>query len=224
LKTDYLQAEVTAIDQLTAQLKSGVELDIVKKLLNLVERLIAENAEQKVELQKLRDEINRLKGEQGKPDIKVNKRKDGDVSSEADRKQAEADANGEVAENADGKKKRQREAKLPKIKIDREQICPLDKTGLPDDLVFKYYQDVIVQNITIKTDNVKYRRAAYYSPSQKKYYYGALPDEARGKGEYGVGIRTLIPVLKTECNMSQQRIQGFFHNFGINVSATYIAQ
>jgi len=114
LKTDYLQAEVTAIDQLTAQLKSGVELDIVKKLLNLVERLIAENAEQKVELQKLRDEINRLKGEQGKPDIKVNKRKDGDVSSEADRKQAEADANGEVAENADGKKKRQREANYPR--------------------------------------------------------------------------------------------------------------
>lgn len=224
MKTEDLQAEVTAIDQQTAQLKSGVEQAIVKKLLNLVERLIAENTAQKAELQKLRDEINRLKGEQGKPDIKANKKKDGNISSEAERKQAETEANGEGGSCADEKKKRQREPKLPNIKIDREQICPLDKTGLPDDLVFKYYQDVVVQNITIKTDNVKYRRAAYYSPSQKKYYYGALPDEVCGQGEYGAGIRTLIPVLKTECNMSQQRIQGFFHNFGIKVSATYIAQ
>lgn len=224
MKTEDLKAEVTAIDQQTAQLKSGVELDIVKKLLNLVERLIAENAEQKIELQKQCDEINRLKGEQGRPDIKANKRKDGDISSEAERKQAETDANDESVEDADDKKKRKREPKLPNIKIDREQICPLDKTGLPDDLVFKYYLDVVVQNIIIKTDNVKYRRAAYYSPSKKKYYYGALPDDVRGKGEYGAGIRTLIPVLKTECNMSQQRIKGFFHNFGINVSATYIAQ
>jgi Transposase IS66 family len=224
LKTENLQAEVTAIDQESAQLKNGVEMDIVKKLLNLVERLIAENAEQKAKLQNLHDEINRLKGEQGKPDIKANKKKDGDISSEDERKQAEADANGEGGNDIGGKKKRQREPKLPKIKIDREQLCPLDKTGLPDDLVFKGYEDIIIQNITIKTDNVKYRRAVYYSPSQKKSYYGALPDEVRGKGEYGAGIRTLIPVLKTECNMSQQRIKGFFYNFGIDVSASYIAQ
>lgn len=224
MNTDDLQAEIIAIDHESTQLKNGVERDIVKRLLNLVERLVAENAEQKAELQNLRDEINRLKGEQGKPDIKANKKKDGDISSEAERKQAEADANGEAVENADGKKKRQREAKLPKIKIDREQICPLDKTGLPDDLIFKGYEDVVVQNIIIKTDNVNYRRAVYYSPSQKKTYYGALPDEVRGQGEYGIGIRTLIPVLKTECNMSQQRIKGFFCNFGIDVSATYIAQ
>lgn len=224
MKTADLQAEITAIDQEIIHLKSGVELDIVKKLLNLVERLIAENAEQKAEIQKLRDEINRLKGEQGKPDIKANKKQENDISSEDERRQAEADANGESDENTDGKKKRQRASKLPKIKIDREQICPLDKTDLPDDLIFKGYEDVVVQNIIIKTDNVKYRRAKYYSPSQKKYYYGELPDEVRGKGEYGAGIRTLIPVLKTECNMSQQRIQGFFHNFGVDVSATYIAQ
>lgn len=224
MNTEDLLAEIIAIDHESTQLKNGVERDIVKRLLNLVERLVAENAEQKAELQNLRDEINRLKGEQGKPNIKANKKKDADISSEAERKQAEVDANGEAVENADGKKKRQREAKLPKIKIDREQICPLDKTGLPDDLIFKGYEDVVVQNIIIKTDNVNYRRAIYYSPSQKKTYYGALPDEVRGQGEYGIGIRTLIPVLKTECNMSQQRIKGFFCNFGIDVSATYIAQ
>jgi hypothetical protein len=224
LKTEDLQAEVTAIDQETAQLKSGADRDIVKKLLNLVERLVAENASLKAEIQTLRDEINRLKGEQGKPDIKANKKKDGDISSEAERKQAEAAALAGTDEPSDNKKKRNRAPKLPGIKIDREEFCLLDKTGLPDDVVLIYYTDVVVQNIIIKTDNVKYRRAVYYSPSQNKYYRGELPDEVRGKGEYGAGIRTLIPVLKTECNMSQKRIKGFFHNFGIKVSAAYVAQ
>jgi hypothetical protein len=106
LKTENLQAEVTAIDQESAQLEIGVERDIVKKLLNLIERLIAENAEQKAELQKLRDGIKQLKGEQGKPDIKANKKKDGDISSEDERRQAAANANGEEAKDIDGKKKR----------------------------------------------------------------------------------------------------------------------
>jgi hypothetical protein len=51
-----------------------------------------------------------------------------------------------------------------------------------------------------------------------------LPDDVRGKGEYGAGIRTLIPVvLKTEYTMSKKRILGFFCNFGIAVSATCIS-
>lgn len=223
MKTDDLQAEITAIHQQIAQLISGgVELDIVKKLLNLVEKLGSENGELKTEIQKLRDEINRLKGEQGKPDMKANKKAD-DISSEQERKQAQADANGE-ARDTDSKKTRQREAKLPTIKIDREQICFLDKTGLPDDLVFKGYQEVVIQDIIIKTDNVKYHREVYYSASERKSYYGALPDEVRGQGRYGPGVRSLIPLLNIECNTSQQRIRGFFQNFGLDVSAAYIAQ
>jgi hypothetical protein len=48
--------------------------------------------------------------------------------------------------------------------------------------------------------------------------------DIRGKGKYGWGIRTLIPVLKAEGNMSEKRVLGFFRNFGIEVSATYISQ
>jgi regulator of replication initiation timing len=44
-------------------------------LLNLVEELLAENRALREENQHLRDEINRLKGEQGKPDIRANKSK-----------------------------------------------------------------------------------------------------------------------------------------------------
>ena len=43
-------------------------------LLNLVEELKQETLTQRAEIQRLRDEINRLKGEQGKPDIKASKK------------------------------------------------------------------------------------------------------------------------------------------------------
>jgi hypothetical protein len=224
-----IQAEINAIAQEIALMESSEAQAIVRKLLNIIERLAGENETQKNELQKLRDEINRLKGEKGKPLIKANKNKDSDLSSETERKEAEENANKDTETcndemgNANGKKKRKRTSKLSKIKIDREQLCPLNKEGLPDDLEFKGYEAVVVQNIIITTDNVKYLREVYYSPSQNKSYLGELPGNVQSKGEYGDGIRALIPILKTECNMSEKRILGFFQNVGIEVSATYLS-
>ena len=231
MNTQDLQAELTAIDQEIAQQENSATQAMVKKLLNIIEKLFGKIVSLENELQEAHNEINRLKGEKGKPDIKGNKKKDGDISSETERKEAEAKANvdvgsgdGEASGDAVGKKKRHREPKLPKIKIDREQICPLDKEGLPDDLEFKGYEEVVVQNIIITTDNVKYRREVYYSPSEHKSYLGELPKEIRGQGEFGPGIRALIPILKSEGNMSEKRILGFFQNFGVVVSPTYISQ
>ncbi len=63
-------------------------------LYNLVEDLHSDNKKLREENQKLNNEINRLKGEQGKPDIKPNIKKDGDISSEQERKKAEAPVDG----------------------------------------------------------------------------------------------------------------------------------
>ena len=46
---------------------------VVLYLMNLVENLHAKVQEQAKEIQRLRDENNRLKGEQGKPNIRPNK-------------------------------------------------------------------------------------------------------------------------------------------------------
>ena len=127
---------------------------------------MGENYIQKIELQELRDEINRLKREKGKPYVKANKKKDGEISPEAERKEAEANPNKDVTtgndetteDNSDKKKKSKRESKLPKIKIDCDEICYLNKDGLPDDSIFKGYKPVVVHNIIIKSDNVRYLR------------------------------------------------------------------
>lgn len=227
MPSQELQAEIIAILHDMTPIEDSLARSIIIRLLDLLERVLEENDALKKELQELRDEINRIKGEQGKPNIKANHKKDEDISSETERKEAEAKANGDgdvVQPEADGKKRRRRERKLPKIKIDREEICRVNKEGLPEDLEFKGYSDVVVQNIIIKTDNVKYRREIYYSPSQNRSYLGELPKEVREQGEFGPGVRALIPILKTEGNMSEKRILGFFQNFGVEISPAYISQ
>jgi hypothetical protein len=61
---------------------------VVQTLMNQVETLHEQNRTQAAEIQRLRDEIARLKGEQGKPDIKPSRAPDEphDRSSEAERK------------------------------------------------------------------------------------------------------------------------------------------
>ena len=60
---------------------SGQVRQLLAMLLNLVEELLAEIRNLKVERQELRDEVNRLKGEQGKPKIKANKKENEQATS-----------------------------------------------------------------------------------------------------------------------------------------------
>ena len=207
---DELQTDVTTIAD--AALKTTVS-----GLLNLVETLSAEYEALREENQQLNDEINRLKGEQGKPEIKANTQQQSDDHSSEKERQTD---NGLPA---DDKKKRQRAAKLPRVIIDREQICPVDKNSLPADARSKGYSDIVIQDIKIVTDNVKYRREVYYSPSLNQTFLGKLPADVAGKGEFGVGVRSLIPLLKSECNLSESCILDFFQNFGIVISSAYIS-
>ena len=102
----------------------------VEILLNLIEQLNSKVIELEVENQKLRDENNRLKGEQGKPDIKANKKKQlkNDYWSEKERKTA---------------KNHQKSRKNAQIKIDREKIVEYPAAKLPEDAKFKGYEEVI---------------------------------------------------------------------------------
>ena len=62
---------------------------VIHQLLNLVESFNQENQELKRQLQELRDEISRLKGEQGKPKIRPQKKPSKNNSSEKERKEPE---------------------------------------------------------------------------------------------------------------------------------------
>ena len=181
-------------------------------LINLVESLSEQNEKLKIEIQKLRDENNRLKGEQGKPNIRGNKGsgKNTDLSQEKERKQRE------------GKKKKKSKRKKEKIPIDRTEVCKVDLSKLPADAEFKGYESVVVQEILIKTDNVEYMKEVFYSASEKRTYVGELP--AGIVGEFGPGIRSLVCTLKYVANMSQPKIHELLENCGVFISQPTISR
>jgi hypothetical protein len=185
--------------------------EVFRILLLLIEELCEENEKLKVEIQKLRDAINLLKGEQTRPNIKSSgKKPNNDISSEEERR------------TSNTSKKKKSKAKKHKIKIDRIEVCKVDQDILPDDAEFKGYQDVVVQEIIIKTDNVKYKKEIYYSPSQKKTYMGKLPPEV--KGDFGPGVKSMVCTLKHVANVSEPKIHEFLDNFRIFISPASISR
>ncbi|MGB5715347.1 MAG: hypothetical protein WBM44_31100, partial [Waterburya sp.] len=180
----------------------------VEVLLNLIEQLHSKVEDLEQENQKLRDEINRLKGEQGQPEIKGKKPRgfNHDYSSEKERK---------IVKNQD--KSRQKE----RLKIDREEILECEPEKLPVDGEFKGYEEVIVQDIKLNTDNVLFRKQKYYSPSQKKTYLASLP--AGYEGEFGPGIKALVISLYYGGNMTQGKLLELLEDLGISISAGHLS-
>jgi len=176
--------------------------DAIGMLLNLVEELKQENDALREDVQQLRDEVNRLKGEQGKPKIKPGKKTEGsDHSSEKERRQS---------------KKRRRRRKINRIKIDREEKLKVERSQLPEDAKFKGYEAVTIQDLVIKTDNVRFLKEKYYSPSLHKTYLASLP--AGYKGEFGPGIRSLVITLYYAAEMTEPKIVEFLDNMGVLIS------
>ena len=182
--------------------------ETILSLLNIIEAQAKEINELRAQLQNLRDEINRLKGEQGKPDIKPNKKnkEHNDVSSEKERKK-----------NKPWKKRK----KNQNIKIDDTRKCRVDKDKLPDDAQFKGYKDVIVQGLKIESNNILFKKEIYYSPSLNKTYIADLPDDY--DGGFDSTIKSLIIILKNVCNVSEPKILDFLTNVGVNISAGSIS-
>ena len=173
-------------------------------LLNLVETLKAENQALREQVQRLRDEINRLKGEQGRPNIKPNRQKhvSSDHSSERERRKP---------------KERKKRRKLDRVKIDRTEELDVEPERLPADAEFKGHEEVTVQDLSIHTDNVLFRKRKYYSASEGKTYLAELPPGY--KGEFGPGIKSLAIVMHFGMQTTQPKILEFFGHFGIQVSS-----
>lgn len=179
-------------------------------LFNLVEFMFSENEKQKKEIQILKDENNRLKGEQGKPDIKGNNNgKGGDLSSEKERKKREI------------KKPRKKKKKKANLNINKTIPCPVDRSKLPDDAVSNGFADVIVQDIEIKAVNIKFQREIFYSPSEKKTYSGNLPDG--WSGNFSPRVKAFVLSLYHDSKLTIPSIESFFNTHGVFISESTIS-
>jgi hypothetical protein len=182
----------------------------VTALFNLVEFMFRENKKYKDEIQNLKNEINRLKGEQGKPDIKSNNKEKGkNISSEQER------------HKRDKNKSRKPKSKKAHLEIHDTKKCTVDKSELPLDAVFKGYSDVIVQDIKIEAVNIRFQREIYYSSSKKKTYSGKLPDG--WNGDFSPGVKALILSLYHDLKLTMPSIVSFFNTHGVLISESTIS-
>ena len=177
--------------------------ELVRQLLNLLEDVTADLRAAQAEIQRLRDELHRLKREQGQPTIKANTPPPPpkDHSSEQERRTPKVWTKGR---------------KTDRIPIDREQVVQVDPDRLPPDAVFKGYEEVVVQDVRFCTDNVLFHKEKFYSPSQHTTYLASLPQGYRG--QFGPGIKSLALVFYYGAQMSEPKVAELLRSVGVQIS------
>jgi hypothetical protein len=177
---------------------------LIVRLMNLIEAVTTDLRDAQAEIQRLRDENSRLKGEQGKPKIKANTPKPPrvDYSSEKERRKP---------------KPRQKQAKKEKLEIHREQTLIVDKASLPPDAEFKGYEDVVVQDVVFRADNVCFHKEKYWAPSTSQTFLAPLP--LGYEGQFGPGLKALTVTLYFGGGMSEPKIRELYKDMGVQISA-----
>jgi hypothetical protein len=207
-ETEILSFDFNIFDFNIEEIEDSRLKEIFRKWMNYSEAQASEIKELKEENQKLKDEINRLKGEQGKPSIRKQTQGKSDISSEKERKEE--------------KKKKKRMKKVGNIDVHRTQICQVDKSILPSDAIFKGYEPTVIQDILILPNNTEFKREIYYSPSLNKTFLASLPKGY--SGEFGPNIKALVLDLHHNSKMTQSSIHQFFKTHGIFISQGTIAK
>jgi hypothetical protein len=174
--------------KLKETLKETAELAIDEKI---------KNAQLEKELEDIKDEVRRLKGEKAKPKIKPKNTSD---------------------LNPKPKKPRKKANKKENLEIDEEVEIDVKKEDLPSDAKFIGSRDIVIQEIIIKRRNIKFTIKRYYSASLKKTFEGEIPIEFKGR-EFGPQLISFILYQYYKCRVPHRKIQEMLADFGIQISA-----
>ena len=139
---------------------------LIGQLLNSIEAMHTELLSLRTENQLLRDENARLKGGSGKPDIKPTTPPPAtDHSSEAERH----------TRTPRGKPK-----KNAFLVVTREQPCVIDPACLPPEAVRHGTSEVLVQDLLLTTEIIRFVREVWLLPSTSQAITAPLPDGYQG--------------------------------------------
>ena len=185
--------------------------EALRGLLNLVEELAQANGELRKENQELRDENARIKGEQGQPEIKGPAKGRRDHSSEKERK----------AGGGEPRAKCEEPNKNEQIKVDREEVLKVAADDLPEDAEFKGHEPSIVQDVQIKSDNIRFLKEKYYSASEGKTYLAELP--VGYSGQFGPHVRALVISFYYAAGMSEPKIVELLKQMGVRISSGQVS-
>lgn len=204
-----IKSHIEKVKSLVPGQMSAVEQAFVLSTLEAVLYVLEEQSEL---IQELKDEINRLKGEQGKPNIRGKNQKEskeatGNVSSEKERKK-----------NKSGRNRRQVKFDSS-CRIDEKELIDIeDKSALPWDIEFKGYAKSHYQSLEIKAKLIEVQRAIYYSASSGQTYTAALPGNYQQGHDYTQELKAHIIMFKFEFGMSIPKIGDFLRMSGIAIT------
>jgi len=167
----------------------------------LVDVLLEILAWQQKQIDKLEQEILKLKGETTKPKIKPSSMdKDGDSKNE---------------DSSSKRKKGPRRSKNGNLKIDETQIIQPDE--IPKGSRFKGYQERVIQDITFQAHSVCYRLAEYTTP-EGLTIVGQLPDDIQG-GSFGKNLIAFILYQYHHQHVTQPLLLEQIRDLGVDISS-----
>jgi hypothetical protein len=175
----------------------------VEELKNLLLQVLEENAQFKREIQDLRDENARLKGLNGKPDIKPSG--------------MEKKAKPRSSKKGGRQKPRRRGSKNDKLAIDESKILKPD--NLPEGSKFKGYEDYLVQDLILRPWTVLYRRQRWKMPDGGTIV-AELPDGI--SGHFGSGLIRFVLSQYHKCRVTLPLIIGQLHDLGVSISERHV--
>jgi hypothetical protein len=179
------------------------------QVLNLLETLHAENLAQRAEIQRLRDELARLKRGSGKPDIPpaTSPPPPSDHSSEAERRV---------------RTPRGKASKRALLQPTRTEPCVVDPALLPPDATRAGTSELIVQDLRLTPDIIRFVRDVWFVPSTSQTITARLP--AGYQGEFGPHIQALTIALGYGATVSQPCLLTTYQDAGIQIGAGTIAR
>ena len=172
---------------------------LVIQLLGTVAELKQVIVQQREEIGQLRDEIARLKGLPPRP-----------PAAKAKPSGMEQATNPEAA--GQKRPRRRRGAKRDKLTVTREVVL---KPTVPAGSRFKGYEDILVQDLCIKAEVIRYRRERWLT-AEGQTIVAALPPGI--SGGYGPELQRVILGLHTQGQVTSERLEAILTGAGIAIS------
>jgi hypothetical protein len=171
------------------------------ELKQLVLELLAENAEQKRQIAELREEIARLKGLKGRPQIKPSG--------------MEAGTNSKPTDKPAGR--RARSKMRPRVSVEDTIV----KAEVPSGSRFKGYEDFVVQNLVLRVRVIRYRRERWVTPDGRTVM-ARLPPGVRG--HFGPELRRFVLMQYHQGQVTVPRLMAMLQAIGVNISKRQVVR